>query len=127
MPGPRPGEGRRVAVNWLAHVFGLDNGSGSWYLFWSGAGADLGELAIVGGLISIYRRHNCGVRWCPRLARHDFTDPDTEVPGHPEAVRAGITHHLCRKHHPLHGKKPVTAAHIQEQYHLYLGKQRGKG
>ncbi len=95
---------------------GLDDASGAWYLFWSGVGADITELAIIGGLISIYRRHNCGVRWCWRIARHDFTDPSGTT-----------THHLCRHHHPLYADKPVTAQHIREQYHLYLGKQRGKG
>lgn len=96
---------------------GLDNAAGPWYLFWSGIGSDITELAIIGGLISIYRRHNCGVRWCCRLGRHEFTDPG-----------GGMTHLLCRKHHPMHpGRKPVTAAHIRDQYHIYLGKQRGKG
>jgi hypothetical protein len=105
-------------VNWspLLIWIGLTNGSGHAYLFWSGIGSDIAELAIIGGLISIYRKHNCGVRRCIRIARHDFTDPGT-----------GIVHHLCRKHHPLHPGKPVTAEHIRQVYHLYLGKQQGKG
>ena len=105
-------------LHWLAHLVGLDSGSGYWYLFWSGFG---GDVAILGSILAapfiLWRKHDCGVRWCPRLARHDFTDPD-----------GGIVHHLCRKHHPLHpGKKPVTAAHIRDQYHLYLGKKPGRG
>lgn len=68
----------------LLHVLGLDDASGRAYLWWSGAGADLGELAIVGGLISIYRRHNCEIHRCPRLGRHQ--------------TAAGAV--LCRRHHP---------------------------
>ncbi|MEZ0089919.1 hypothetical protein [Streptacidiphilus sp. EB129] len=72
-------------VGLLAHWLGLDNASGPPYLWWSGAGADLGELAIIGGLVSIYRRHNCEVHRCWRLGRH--------------ATAAG--HMVCRRHHPL--------------------------
>ncbi len=106
---------RQVVIPWLAHIFGLDSGSGEWYLFWSGVGSDITELAILGGIVSIYRKHNCGVKHCPRIAHHDFTDPVT-----------GLVHHLCRKHHPL-DDGPITATKLAERYHLYLGKQRGKG
>ena len=41
-----------------------------WYGFWSGFGSDLGELAIVGGLIAVVRRHNCEVHRCWRMGRH---------------------------------------------------------
>lgn len=102
----------------LLHVLGIDDVSGYWYAFWSGIG---GDIAIIGAFLTtpvvLYRKHNCGVRWCCRIARHDFTDPGT-----------GIVHALCRKHHPGHpGRKPVSAAHIQAQYHLYLGRAPGKG
>jgi hypothetical protein len=117
-PGP---EAERQAgdgpVNWLLHVMGVDNVSGRWYGFWSGFGGDVAILAsILAAPILLYRKHNCGIRWCWRIARHDFTDPD-----------GGITHHLCRTHHPAHPGKPVTASHIQAQYHLYLGKKPGRG
>lgn len=78
---------------------GLDNGSGQIYLFWSGVGADLGELAIVGGLLSIYRRHTCHVHRCWRMARHNVT---------------GTGYVVCRRHHPvLDG--PVTADHVASE------------
>ena len=71
-------------MHWLAHWLGMDNLSGPVYGFWSGFGSDVGELAIVGGLVSIYRRHNCEVHRCWRLGRH------TTAAGHA----------VCRRHHP---------------------------
>jgi hypothetical protein len=72
-------------VNWLAHVLGLDNGSGMPYLAWSGPGADLGELAIVGGMVNMARRHNCHVKGCWRVGRHPV---------------AGTAWTVCARHHP---------------------------
>ncbi len=71
--------------HWLMHYLGLDSGSGTAYLFWSGIGADAAELAIVGGLISIYRRHNCHVRGCWRIGRNQVE---------------GTAFMVCRPHHP---------------------------
>ena len=85
-------------VWWLLHVLGVDNASGPAYLFWSGFGSDLGELAIVGGLVAMYRRHNCHVRGCWRIGRHPVE---------------GTPHVVCRHHHP-HGApshEEVIAAH----------------
>jgi hypothetical protein len=48
--------------HWFLHFFGLDSASGTAYLAWSGALSDLGELAIIGGLITVYRKHVCEVR-----------------------------------------------------------------
>ena len=54
-------------LRWLAHVCGLDNASGNWYLFWSGFGADLGLFVAVG---TFFRRHNCHTDGCWRMAHH---------------------------------------------------------
>lgn len=70
-------------MNWLAHFFGLDNGSGPQYLFWSGIGSDITEVAILGGMIQLYRRHNCHVRGCFRVGMRHYGD----------AL-------LCKRHHP---------------------------
>jgi hypothetical protein len=71
-------------MHWLPHVLGLDNASGRWYLFWSGAGSDLGELTIVVVLLGLIRKHNCEVHRCWRLARHQTAGG----------------HMVCRRHHP---------------------------
>jgi hypothetical protein len=89
-------------VNWLAHVLGLDSASGYWYLFWSGIGSDITELAIVGALVSVYRKHACHEPWCVRLGRHP-------VEGTPFAA--------CRRHHPaLKGEKPKRG-HMTAAWH----------
>ncbi len=67
----------------FAHWLGLD--PGYWQAFWQGAGADLGELAIIGGMINMARRHNCHVKGCFRVGRHP-------VEGTPWVV--------CARHHP---------------------------
>jgi hypothetical protein len=72
-------------VRWLAHWLGLDDGSGRIYLFWSGPGSDLGELAIIGGLVSVARRHRCHVRGCWRIGRHPVD---------------GTVFVVCARHHP---------------------------
>lgn len=57
-------------MHWLLHVFGLDTASSRWSLWWSGSGADLGELAIIGGMIGAYHKHNCHAKGCWRVGRH---------------------------------------------------------
>lgn len=81
----------------LLHVIGLD-GSGYWYNFWSGFGSDLGEAALIGGLISMYRKHNCHVKGCWRLTWRPV---------------AGTTFTVCRRHHPENAptEAQVHAAH----------------
>jgi len=54
-------------VHLLVHVLGMDDLTGRWYGFWSGAGSDLGELAIVG---AIWHHLNCHESRCLRIARH---------------------------------------------------------
>lgn len=90
-----------LILHWLAVHTGTVNEPGPYYAFFSGFGSDLGELSLLGGMIAVYRKHNCGTRWCPRLGRHDFTDQATS-----------LTHHLCRRHHPGHPGRPLTARHI---------------
>lgn len=86
---------------WLYWFFGLDNGSGSKYLFWSGFGAILERAIELAALAMILlRKHNCETHHCWRTGRHPWTDPTT-----------GQIHRLCRKHHPL---GHLTASGIQE-------------
>ena len=69
----------------LLHWLGIDTASGPWYAFWSGFGSDLGELAVVGALLNVARRHNCHVHGCWRVGRHQVE---------------GTPHVVCRRHHP---------------------------
>jgi len=57
-------------LHWLAVHTGTVNESGPYYGFWSGFGSDLGEVAIVGGLLTMVRKHNCHQRHCWRIGRH---------------------------------------------------------
>lgn len=66
--------------SWLGHVLGLDSANGPYYLWWSGAGADLGMLAAAG---SVVRKLNCDRRGCWKVGRFHHGD------------RA-----YCRRHHP---------------------------
>lgn len=84
--------------HFLAHFFGLDNLSGPWYGFWSGAGSDISELAIVGAMLGMLRQHNCEVRRCWRLGRH----------------KTAAGHKVCRKHHP---EDHLTAGRVAEAHH----------
>jgi hypothetical protein len=72
-----------VMVMGLGHVLGTDGRT--WYDFWSGLGADIGGLAFIGATIGIYRKHNCHVHRCWRIAK--------------QAV-VGTSWVVCHRHHP---------------------------
>ena len=73
---------------WLLHWFlswtGANNPSGVAYGLWSGFLSDIGEVTLIAAAYAWYRRNNCEVTGCPRLARH----------------ATAASHHVCRKHHP---------------------------
>lgn len=69
-----------IALGWFWHPL---NGTG--YQFWSGIGSDIGEVAIVGGLITLVRQRTCHVHRCWRPCWH----------AHPEHG-----HPVCKHHHP---------------------------
>lgn len=75
-------------IHLLIHVTGSDNGSGLYYLFWSGFGSDLGMFVAIAAFL---RHRNCHVRSCWRLGRHPVE---------------GTNHVVCRKHHPEDHLKP---------------------
>jgi hypothetical protein len=70
---------------WLLHFLGIDNVSGAAYAWWSGAGSDISELAVVGAILGLLRKHNCAVRHCWRIGRH---------------VVPGTDHACCARHAP---------------------------
>lgn len=82
-------------MGWLLHVLGVDDVSGRWYAWWSGAGSDLGELAVVGALAAMVRKHNCEVHRCWRIGRH--------------TTAAG--HLVCARHHPGGAPSAEQVAH----------------
>lgn len=87
-------------TRWLLHVLGLDDLSGRWYGWWSGIGSDLGEAAIVTSLAALVRRHNCHVRGCWRVGRHQVE---------------GTSWVVCSTHHPHGAPGPdQIAAHATE-------------
>ena len=90
----------------ILHMLGVDDVSGRWYGFWSGFGSDIGELAIIGGLITIARHHNCHQPGCWRLGRHHIE---------------GTEYVVCRKHHPRNSPRPRRSQIRQE-----LAKLRGE-
>lgn len=75
--------------HWIQFFFGFrpGDGNGPHYLFWSGAGSDISELAINGAVLAGLHRVNCHVKGCPRLARYPI---------------AGGQFKVCAKHHPDH-------------------------
>jgi hypothetical protein len=80
-------------VHWLEVHTGTVNEPGPYYGFFSGFGSDLGEVALIGGLITFVRHANCGAPGCWRLGKHPTADN---------------IHRLCRHHHPeLMGHKPT--------------------
>lgn len=84
-------------IHWLAVHTGTINEPGPYYGFWSGFGSDIGEIALLGALVGIYRKHNCHVKGCWRISRH-------RVEGTPWTV--------CRKHHPGIANGAPTAAQV---------------
>jgi len=81
---------------WVEVHTGTVNESGPYYGFFSGFGSDIGEVAIIGGLVAIVRKHNCHVHNCWRIGRHP-------VEGTPYVV--------CRRHHP---EGHLTAEKVKE-------------
>lgn len=74
---------------WFAIHTGTYNEPGPYYGFFSGFGSDLGEIALIGAVFQVYRKHNCHIKGCWRIAHYEFTDREN-----------GDTYMLCRKHHP---------------------------
>jgi hypothetical protein len=84
---------------------GTTNGSGRWYLWWSGM---FSNLTIFAALIVFYRKHNCHVHGCLRIGTHKAVDRD------------GVEHVVCRTHHP-----DLGAGHRLESHHLVRSAAKG--
>ena len=88
----------------LGHVLGSDGRA--WYNFWSGFGADLGEVAFLGAAIGVYRKHNCHVHGCWRIAKQQVV---------------GTSWMVCHKHHP---EGRPTADQIAQVHSKILAAER---
>ena len=94
-----------IDPNPLAHFFHwfeihsgtARGGPDPYYNFWSGFGSDLGEVVLIGGLVTLARAHNCHVKGCWRINKHPIE---------------GTPYKVCRKHHPDVPNKGATHAHI---------------
>lgn len=94
----------------ILHWAGMDSPSSRQYLFLSGGGAIL--LAWLAGY-AVWRRHNvCAKRWCPRIGRHEFTDPAD-----------GVSRKLCHRHHPDVRHRHLTAELIG---HIHQRRERDR-
>jgi hypothetical protein len=86
----------------ILHFFGVIDESGKGYAFWSGIGSDIGEVAIIGAVVGMYRKHNCQATGCWRIGKH------------PVEGTGFIT---CRKHHPvISSDGPLTADDIAQAH-----------
>ena len=83
-------------INDFLTFLGATNGSGRWYLWWSGM---FGNLTIFAGIFIFYRRHVCNVHKCPRFGTHRAVDAN------------GVEHVVCRRHHPDLGAGHRLFAH----------------
>jgi hypothetical protein len=98
--------------HWLGVYTGTVNEAGPYYGFWSGFGADLAELGIIGVVATaayhIVRRYNCHRQGCWRVGAHPA---------------AGGQFFLCYRHHPdYYGKKP-TRSMIEELHNEHKAQQ----
>jgi hypothetical protein len=87
-----------IVVMGLGHVLGSDGRA--WYNFWSGFGADLGEVAFFGAAIGVYRKHNCHVHGCWRIAKQQVV---------------GTSWMVCHKHHPEGRPTPEQIAQVHSR------------
>ena len=56
-------------IRWLLVHTGTWNEPGPYYAFWSGFGSDLGEVALLGSLIAVFRHRNCHIKVCWRIGK----------------------------------------------------------
>lgn len=88
----------------ILDFFGIIDEGGKGYGFWSGIGSDIGEVAIIGAVVGMFRKHNCHATGCWRIGKHPVE---------------GTGYITCRKHHPvISSDGPVTVGDIAAAHHL---------
>lgn len=94
-------------LNWT----GSNNTSGNQYGFWSGFGSDLGEIAIIGSLLAVYKHHNCAVARCPRIAHRKYEIKETKQ-------------YTCHKHHTQYWHDLLVKQYKQDypEQHAFINR-----
>jgi hypothetical protein len=87
-----------VVVMGLGHLVGTDGEE--FYNLWSGLGADIGQLVLLGGAIGLYRKHNCHVKGCWRIGKQQVV---------------GTSWVVCHKHHPEGHPSAEQVAQVHSQ------------
>lgn len=95
-----------LVQHWFAHHTGMDKVAGPsvFYNSWSGFLSDLGQITLFSSILLVARHLNCGVKGCWRFHRHDYE-------------MDGVTHKVCRHHHPALGKQHVLRHHHLLAHH----------
>lgn len=75
--------------HWFMLLTGANDEGGSVYGFWSGFGGSIPDFLILGGLITLARKHNCHQQGCPRIGRH-VVDGTPWCNKHHEAARKAV-------------------------------------
>jgi hypothetical protein len=94
-----------AASVWTGDAFStyvLHTQKGNGYMWWSGPGANFGELTIFGSVVAIWRHINCESPGCLRRGHYPTADK---------------LHHLCRKHHPDLPNHRLSLEEIHERHH----------
>jgi hypothetical protein len=81
-------------VKWVWDLSGARDEGGTAYGIWSGIGGAFPDFLILGGLITVYRTHNCAHKPCRRIGKHTTKDG----------------HRLCRVHLAM----PASALELPE-------------
>jgi hypothetical protein len=98
--------------HWLQIHLGITDETGVYYGFFSGAGSDLGEIALIGAIGTLigglWHKFNCHNAGCPRIGLHQL---------------AGGMYLVCRKHHTAiigHPRRKLTTEFLAAAHREHL-------
>ena len=96
--------------HWLQEVLGFNAGvpghTTRWYNGVSGSGSDIGELVLIGSIITLYKHHNCAVPRCPRIAHKKYEVPETKQ-------------YVCHRHHTQYWHDLLVKQYKEDYPHQY--------
>lgn len=88
-----------ITTAFSTYVLHVEHNNG--YQWWSGMGANAGEVTVIAAVVAWYRHINCDAPKCWRRG--------------PYKTAAG--HKLCRKHHPEVHPRRLSLREIHLQHH----------